>query len=159
MPTCKNSSKRYFTGKEPSPKGFGYCAHAEKIGQRKKGKDGKMWIVKSVVLKSRKTRSRRWVRVPSTTKSKIAKKTKPRIRGGGNPYAGRALAGAMVKRRQKIQALKSQLADIHDQEYELKKSKQGMDANMKDVADKKLDILRQKADRLLAQLRTMNAVR
>lgn len=31
MPTCKNDSKSYFTGKEPSPKGLGYCAKRERI--------------------------------------------------------------------------------------------------------------------------------
>lgn len=45
MPKCKNDPKRSYTGKEPSPKGLGYCAHAEKIGSIKKGKDGNMWII------------------------------------------------------------------------------------------------------------------
>ena len=30
MPNCKNDSKRSYTGEEPSPKGLGFCAHAEK---------------------------------------------------------------------------------------------------------------------------------
>ena len=39
MPKCINDPKRSYTGKEPSPKGFGLCAHAEKEGTRKKGTD------------------------------------------------------------------------------------------------------------------------
>ena len=31
MPVCKNDPSKKYTGNEPSPKGFGYCAHAEKI--------------------------------------------------------------------------------------------------------------------------------
>lgn len=60
MPTCKNNAKRYYSGKEPSPKGFGYCAHASKLGTRKRGKDGKMWHVKKA------GKSKRWVRVSTT---------------------------------------------------------------------------------------------
>ena len=48
MPTCKNDSQRRYTGKEPSPKGLGYCAHAMKLGSRKKGLDGNTWIVKKI---------------------------------------------------------------------------------------------------------------
>ena len=32
MPLCKNDPKKTYKGNEPSPKGFGYCAHSEKIG-------------------------------------------------------------------------------------------------------------------------------
>ncbi len=44
MPICKNNPKRHYTGKEPSPKGLGYCASSEKEGTIKKGRDGNMWI-------------------------------------------------------------------------------------------------------------------
>jgi hypothetical protein len=44
MPFCKNNPKRTYTGKEPSPKGLGYCASGEKEGTIKKGKDGNTWI-------------------------------------------------------------------------------------------------------------------
>ena len=27
------------------PKGLGYCAHAEKLGRKMKGKDGNKWII------------------------------------------------------------------------------------------------------------------
>ncbi len=47
MPRCKNSSCKYYTGKEPSPKGLGYCAYDEKEGKIMKGRDGNMWIKKN----------------------------------------------------------------------------------------------------------------
>lgn len=46
---CKNcpkkGKKRYYNGTEPSPVGRGYAACFEKVGAKKKGKDGKMYIV------------------------------------------------------------------------------------------------------------------
>lgn len=45
MPRCLNDPKRNYTGKEPSPKGLGYCAHNEKKGIIRLGKDGNAWIV------------------------------------------------------------------------------------------------------------------
>lgn len=87
MPTCKNDCKRYYRGDEPSPKGLGYCAHAEKINQRRKGRDGKFWVVKAIKLKSGK-RIRRWTRV----KKAMTKKRK--IKGG-------MLALARLKRKLK----------------------------------------------------------
>ena len=47
MPKCKNDSKASYIGTEPSPKGLGFCAHAEKNGTIKKGKDGNEWIIKT----------------------------------------------------------------------------------------------------------------
>ena len=35
MPKCKNDPKKSYKGDEPSPKGLGYCAHAEKVGVTK----------------------------------------------------------------------------------------------------------------------------
>ena len=74
MPSCKNGSGSY-TGKEPSPKGRGYCARHEKIGTKKRGRDKKMWVVKSVKLASGK-RSRRWFKVLPLAKKSKAKPTK-----------------------------------------------------------------------------------
>jgi len=34
-----------YSGKEASPKGFGYCAHEEKLGKIREGKDGGLWKV------------------------------------------------------------------------------------------------------------------
>ncbi len=47
MPRCKKSSNRYYTGKEPSPKGLGYCASNEEEGKVRKGRDNNMWIKKN----------------------------------------------------------------------------------------------------------------
>lgn len=47
MPNCKNNSKKTYKGDEPSPKGLGFCASAEKEGTEMKGKDGNMWIKKN----------------------------------------------------------------------------------------------------------------
>lgn len=56
---CKNSlnNSATYTGREPSPKGLGYCARFEKIGTKKKGKDGNMWIVSE-----RANGSRAWIK-------------------------------------------------------------------------------------------------
>jgi len=65
MPFCKNDPKKSYIGNEPSPKGLGYCAHAENVGVVRKGLDGNKWII-STTSKGVK----RWV------KHKIEKKMK-----------------------------------------------------------------------------------
>ena len=65
MPFCKNDPKKTYIGNEPSPKGLGYCAHAEKLDVVRKGLDGNKWII-STTSKGVK----RWV------KHKIEKKFK-----------------------------------------------------------------------------------
>ena len=62
MPKCKNDESRNYKGDEPSPKGLGFCAHAEKEGSEKKGKDGNIWEVKIV-----SSGSKRWVKVKEIT--------------------------------------------------------------------------------------------
>ena len=57
MPTCKNDPIKKYKGTEPSPKGMGWCAHGEKEGKVRKGRDGNQWIVKKV-----KNGSKRWVK-------------------------------------------------------------------------------------------------
>jgi len=47
MPPCKNDAKRSYTGEEPSPKGLGYCAHAEAEDSERAGRDGRTWVVRS----------------------------------------------------------------------------------------------------------------
>ena len=42
---CKNDITRNYSGNEPSPKGLGYCAHAEKTYTIMEGKNYKMWYV------------------------------------------------------------------------------------------------------------------
>jgi hypothetical protein len=67
MPKCINDVNKSYTGDEPSPKGLGYCAHAEKIGTIKKGKDGNIWIIKKT-----KCGKQRWIK--KTDKQKTDKK-------------------------------------------------------------------------------------
>lgn len=84
MPSCKNDTKRYFKGTEPSPKGLGICAHAEKANVRRKGRNGKFWRVKVIRLKSGK-RSKRWIpdkKVVAKKRKKVVKKPKPKLKGG-----------------------------------------------------------------------------
>jgi len=47
MPTCEKDSRAYYSGKEPSPKGWGLCAHAEQVGTRAQGQDGDVWEVRA----------------------------------------------------------------------------------------------------------------
>jgi len=44
---CINNQKKTYSGKEPSPKGLGYCASGEKGGTEMKGKDGNIWVKKN----------------------------------------------------------------------------------------------------------------
>ena len=53
---CLNDPSKEYTGTEPSPKGLGYCAHAEKIGSIRVGNDGNVW---KVIETSKKTKM--WV--------------------------------------------------------------------------------------------------
>ena len=68
MPTCKNDPSKKYKGTEPSPKGMGWCAHGEKEGKVRKGKDGNQWIVKKV-----KNGSKRWI------KNKVIKKVTKKL--------------------------------------------------------------------------------
>jgi hypothetical protein len=61
MLICKNDKKKKYKGTEPSPKGLGYCAHAEKEGKKRKGKDGNTWIIKKV-----SNGSLRWIKIRDT---------------------------------------------------------------------------------------------
>ena len=55
--TCKKGVKAYYTGKEPSPKGFGYCARCTPLNVTMKGKNGKLW-------ENRKfSKGKRWVQI------------------------------------------------------------------------------------------------
>lgn len=54
---CKCDNKKTYTGKEPSPKGLGYCAHCTPLHVTMKGKDGDLW--ENVRFRN----SRRWVKV------------------------------------------------------------------------------------------------
>ena len=86
MPICKNDPKKSYKGTEPiknslsfyrfsqndkviltepSPKGLGFCAHAEKLGITKKGLDGNNWKIESTAQGVK-----RWVKQSSKSSSK-----------------------------------------------------------------------------------------
>lgn len=164
MPTCKNDCKRYYRGDEPSPKGLGYCAHAEKFNQRRKGRDGKFWIVKAIAMKSGK-RIRRWTRVKKivtkkrkTPKAKATKKSK--LKGGVHPYAGRALALARQREQERIAELKKQLQQCHNQEDQLKR-KRSKEENIKrkDQLSKDIETCQASCDEIHAKLQSLGALR
>lgn len=66
MPKCKNDPNKSYKGTEPSPKGLGWCAHGEKEGKKRKGKDGNQWIVKKV-----SNGSKRWVKYKKVSTKKL----------------------------------------------------------------------------------------
>jgi hypothetical protein len=66
MPPCKNDPTKKYKGTEPSPKGIGWCAHAEKEGKVRKGKDGNQWIVKKV-----SNGSKRWMKKGVSKNNKL----------------------------------------------------------------------------------------
>jgi hypothetical protein len=55
--TCKKSIKAYYTGKEPSPKGLGYCARCTPLNVTMKGKNGKLWE------NTKFSKGKRWVQI------------------------------------------------------------------------------------------------
>ena len=65
MPICKNDPKKSYKGMEPSPKGLGFCAHAEKLATIKKGLDGNNWKIESTAQGVK-----RWVKQSSKSSSK-----------------------------------------------------------------------------------------
>lgn len=77
MPKCKNDSTRSYKGNEPSPKGLGYCGHAEKLGKKRKGLDGNFWIV--VKNKSGIKRWTKYKKESKKSKVKAEKKTKNKL--------------------------------------------------------------------------------
>ena len=56
---CKNNPKYFYTGKESSPLGLGYCALSENVGTKRIGNDDTQWIV------GMKNGMRVWVRCPT----------------------------------------------------------------------------------------------
>jgi len=64
MPKCLNDETKYYKGNEPSPKGLGYSASEEEVGEIMIGKDGANWIV--IQTKTCK----KWVKVDNKKKFK-----------------------------------------------------------------------------------------
>lgn len=94
MPKCKNDPKGTYIGKEPSPKGRGFCARAIKEGVIMTGRDGNDWIVRvdKRGVKSWKPLSQVAGKVRKTVKKKApAKKVgvkKKRVQAGMRREAG-----------------------------------------------------------------------
>jgi hypothetical protein len=74
MPPCKNDPKSSYTGKEPSPKGKGWCAHAMKLGAKKRGADGAQWSVAARANGSRYWKKASAAKKPALKKTAAAKK-------------------------------------------------------------------------------------
>jgi len=94
MPKCKNDPTSSYVGLEPSPKGFGYCAHAELIGTIRKGKDNEWWIVSSS-----QNGTKRWVKYNPNNK------TKSKIKFGLNKTT--KTGNKTIKRKPKSPQIKS----------------------------------------------------
>jgi len=69
---CINDKSRTYKGTEPSPKGLGYCAHAEKIDSKKKGKDGNIWIVSIT-----KNKIKRWIKLKNNLYETVSEGLEP----------------------------------------------------------------------------------
>lgn len=107
MPVCKNDASKTYTGTEPSPKGLGYCAHAEKAGIKRIGRDGNHWIIATT-----KTDIMRWVRF-NDSRDKLAATLSPWWRvvtNGGVMVIYRGGEYIMVQSKKKTQ--KARLNEI-----------------------------------------------
>lgn len=162
MPTCKNDCRRYYRGDEPSPKGLGYCAHAEKINKRRRGKDGKFWVVKAVTMKGNK-RIRRWARVKKVvTKKCKATGGKSYLKGGvgGMMGLGFGSIGTHVARQEsdkkRIAELKRRLAQCNSDENEIRRKLDGKSKETKEVA---LAPLQKKCNKIHDELRRLGVLR
>jgi len=69
---CKNDPLTKYKGTEPSPKGLGYCAHAQALGSKKTGLDGKQYQVRAD--KNGKKSWKLASTVPGGAKKHLAKK-------------------------------------------------------------------------------------
>lgn len=81
---CKNDPHRKYSGKEPSPKGDGWCAHAEPKGKKLIGKDRRLWYVHQ----NEKNGVKNWRRVaqPTTGQSPKSRPTRrPAARRSKSP--------------------------------------------------------------------------
>ena len=99
MPVCKNNPKRNYKGTEPSPKGLGWCASGEKIGKKRKGKDGNIWIIKKV-----SNGSKRWMK-DSKTETKTETKTSTKKK--------KVTKKKNVTRKPKTKTSKKRMSKVH----------------------------------------------
>ena len=54
---CNCDQSRFYNGKEPSPKGLGFCAHCTPLNVTMKGYDGNLWE------NQKYSKGKRWVKV------------------------------------------------------------------------------------------------
>ena len=54
---CNCDESRFYTGKEPSPKGLGFCAHCIPLNVTMKGLDGNLWE------NQKYSKGKRWIKV------------------------------------------------------------------------------------------------
>tara|TARA_Y100000817_G_scaffold311892_1_gene304793 strand:- start:3302 stop:3751 length:450 start_codon:yes stop_codon:yes gene_type:complete len=55
--SCNCDHSKHYTGKEPSPKGLGFCAHCTPLNVTMKGHDGNLWE------NQKYSKGKRWVKV------------------------------------------------------------------------------------------------
>lgn len=111
MPFCIKDPKSTYKGSEPSPKGLGYCAHAEKVGTKMKGKDGNIWIIKSIG-----TNIKRWVKI--SNKSDKVKQVQRKGKkyyihdNGGRPFE------VIINSKKEVFVYKRSQKDVKNNDYE-----------------------------------------
>lgn len=108
MPACKNDPKARYSGLEPSSKGLGWSAHAEKLGRRRKGRDGVWYMVAP-----RADGTQFWRKAPTrpARKSSRAQKRQPDVLSWYTVRAPRPRwtkwdAGLPVRARQRLRHLR-----------------------------------------------------
>lgn len=90
---CLNDPTKTYQGTEPSPKGLGVCAHAERAGSVRTGRDGREWIVS---LDKNKRRS--WRPRPAKTQTQTAtRRTATSRTSKGKPAKGQPAKSQTVK--------------------------------------------------------------
>lgn len=85
---CKNDATTKYKGTEPSPKGLGYCAHAQALGSIKTGLDGKQYQVRAD-----KNGKKSW-KLASTVPGGAKKSTKKTVTALPAAIIDAAVAGA-----------------------------------------------------------------
>jgi hypothetical protein len=92
MPACLNDATKKYKGDEPSPKGRGFCAHAQELGKKQVGLDGEMWQVRDRI-----NGSLYWAKVSSVRGGKKSSKKEAMIAQLPKAMAEAALAGAVAE--------------------------------------------------------------
>lgn len=124
MPVCKNDPTKKYKGTEPSPKGLGYCAHAQALGSKKTGLDGKKYQVradKNGRLSWRLVKSEKKVKAVAGSKKKAIKAVVDAVVAGGPAVVEEAL-----DKIKEIQARLQTAKRFQIDEYLKAKKKQGL---------------------------------